>query len=118
MSQQTDIIEMLEQKLTVPVFSDNIPEKQTATAVSVINLGFTSNRNLISGKKSGRSSTWRATVVSQVRGELESVLDELESLDNKSVSGFQKIMVDHTQLEPSGFSEPFKRAFVTITAYK
>lgn len=118
MSVQIDIINILGNSLTVPVFSDVIPEKTETTAVSVINLGFTSTRNLISGMKSGKSSTWRITVVSKVRSELESVLDELELLDNKSVSGFQKIMVDHTQLEPSGLSEPFKRAFVTITAYK
>ena len=118
MSQQTDIIEALKAVLTVPVYSDNIPEGQTETAVSVINVGFTSSRNLVSGRKSGKSSSWRVTVVSKVNHELESVIDQMESLDNKRISGFQKIFVDHTLIEPRGFSEPFKRAFITITAYK
>lgn len=117
MSQLTNIIAGLKTVLSVPVYSDNVPENQQTTAVSVINLAMATDRNFVDGSRSGRTSNWRVTVVSKDYAELESVVEELETLDNKSINGFQKVFVDHTRYEPREYSEPFRRAFVTIRAY-
>ncbi len=118
MTQQTDLIAVLKSTLTVPVYSDFVPEAQVDTAVSLINLGSPAPLRTIDGKKIGKKSHWRITVVSKVSIELDSVIEEIESLDNKRVTGFQKILVDNTLLEPKDVSDPFKRAFITVTVYK
>lgn len=117
MKQIRQIINAVKSVVSVPVYSDNVPETQGGTAIAVINLGSSSSRAVVDGRRTREFSNWRLTVVSKDDAELESVLEQIDALDNKSIAGFHKVFVTQSVLEPKGYSEPFRRAFITIRAY-
>lgn len=117
MSIIVDIVAVLKANLVgVEVYSSVVPEDAAVPALAVQNIAFTSDR-VIEGTKTKRWSQWRITVVAPVSA-LQSVIDQLELLDNTFNEYFQRMFVDLTLIEPKATTEPYQRAFVDMRVYK
>ena len=117
MSGLIGVVTLLKDKLSCDVFSGQIPESQTDPAVVVINVANPFSRTL-SGKKVQTSSIWRVTVVAERQSDVESILDELEDMDNSTSVEFQKIFTNLVQTELGLTEQPYRRAFYDLTVYK
>lgn len=117
MSGLIGVVTLLKDKLSCDVFSGQIPESQTDPAVVVINVANPFSRTL-SGKKVQTSSVWRVTVVAERQSDVESILDELEDMDNSTSVEFQKIFTNLVQTELGLTEQPYRRAFYDLTVYK
>lgn len=100
----------------VEVYTSVVPESAPVPAIAIQNIAFTSDR-VLEGSKTKRWSQWRITVVAPVSA-LQSVIDQLELLDNTSNEYFQRMFVDLTLIEPKATTEPYQRAFVDMRVYK
>lgn len=99
----------------VKVYSGVIPENVTVPAIAIYNVAHSSSR-VLAGTKTKRVSNWRITVVDTVQ-HLQSVIDDVELLDNTSNQYFQKLFVQLTLVEPKAPTEPHQRAFIDVTVY-
>lgn len=110
------LITLLKSTLTVPVFMDVIPETQTLPAVAVTNISNASNR-VLEGSKVSNTYVYRVTAAALTPASLESLLEELENLDNTSNNDFQRIFAQLVLREPRQPQEPVSRAFYDLTLY-
>lgn len=104
---------LLESKLSVPVYSGEIPESQRNTAVMFQNVANPFGR-VVDGAKTKFQTTYRITVVAVNDSELESVLEDLEDLDNTVSDDFQRIFTNLVLREQGLIKEPYRRAFVDM----
>lgn len=117
MSTIVQLIAVLKANLVgVGVYSSVVPENAPVPAIAAHNVAFVSGR-VLDGTKTGKWSQWRVTVVA-APASLQSVIDQLESLDNTVNTHFQRMFVDLTLIEPKISTEPYQRAFVDIKLYK
>jgi len=116
MSGLRGVVALLKDKLTCDVFTGQIPESQTDPAVVVINVANPFSRTL-SGKKVETSSVWRITVVAERQSDVESIIDELEDMDNSTSVEYQKIFTNLVQTELGLTEQPYRRAFYDLTVY-
>lgn len=118
MSDLAAVISLLKSKLTTNnVYSGEIPESQTEPSVLIQNIANPFSR-VLSGRKVKKSSTWRITVVAQQQSDVESILDELEDMDNTSNGDFQRIFTNLVMTELGLVEQPNRRAFYDLTVYK
>lgn len=110
------LIALLKSELTVPVFTDVIPETQALPAVAVSNVSNASNR-VLEGSKVSNVYVYRVTAAANDTAALESILEELENLDNTSNNDFQRIFAQLVLREPRQPQEPVSRAFYDLTIY-
>jgi len=116
MSILTNLIAVMKANLTgIKVYESVVPENATVPAIAIQNIAFNSIR-VLEGKKTGRWSQWRITVVASVAG-LQSAIDQLELLDNTGNQYFQKMFVDLQLIEPKETTNPYQRAFVDVRVY-
>ncbi len=118
MSDLQRVVSLLKTELSVPVYTGEIPEGQTAAAVLVQNVANPIKGRVLSGRKYGKSSVWRITVVAELQSDVESVLDLLEDMDGMSNSDFQMVFTSLVQSELGLNEEPYRRAFYDMTVYK
>ena len=116
MSNRTKLITLLNTSLSVPVYSDFVPESVTDPAVAINNVSNPFSR-VIEGTKYGRSGIWRVTVVAKSTSDVESIIEELEALDNARNTDFQKIQVWHVNTESKEPNQTYRRAFVDVQVY-
>ncbi|CAL9967793.1 hypothetical protein VPHD63_0010 [Vibrio phage D63] len=107
---------LLKDRLSVPVYSGEIPESQENTAVMYQNVANPHER-VVEGQKTKFRTIYRLTVVAVDDNELESVLEDLEDLDGSRNADFQKIWTTLVLREPGLIKEPYRRAFVDMTLY-
>ena len=81
MSDLLKVVALLKDKLTCEVFTGQIPENYSNSAIAVNNVANPFTRTL-SGRKVRTSSTWRITVVAKEQSDVEYVMDELNVVDN------------------------------------
>lgn len=116
MSILTSLIAVLKANTTdVGVYEGVVPEGKPVPAIAIQNIAFNSGR-VLEGKKTGRWSQWRITAVAPVAS-LQSVIDQLELLDNTSNQYFQKMFVDLQLIEPKETINPYQRAFIDVRVY-
>ncbi len=115
MSTKSDLISYLKASLTVEVYSSVVPEQAVTPAVALSNVAFESDR-VLSGDKTKRLSRWRVVVVAKPN-DLQSVIDELESIDNTSNDVFRKVFAQLQIIEDKDPIDVHQRAFVDITVY-
>jgi hypothetical protein len=115
MSVKTDLIAYLKASLTVEVYSSVVPEHADVPAVALSNVAFESDR-VLSGDKTKRLSRWRVTAVAKPN-DLQSLVDELESIDNTSNDVFRKVFVQLQIIEDKDPIDVHQRAFIDITVY-
>lgn len=118
MSDLLAVVDLLKEKLTTDnVYTGEIPESQSDPAVLVQNVANPFER-VLSGRKVKKSSTWRITVVAKLQSDVESILNELEDMDNTRNSDFQRIFTNLVMTELGLVEQPFRRAFYDLTVYK
>ena len=117
MSQLKAVVALLKDKLSCDVFTGEIPETQTDPAVVTSNVANPFSRT-VSGRKVQKSSTWRITVVAERQSDVESIIDELEDMDNSTTVDFQQIFTNLIQTELGLTEQPYRRAFYDLTVYK
>ncbi|CAM0101579.1 hypothetical protein VPH159E362A_0010 [Vibrio phage 159E36-2a] len=118
MSVYTDVIAMLKDKLTVPVFSDYVPETQTTGAVALQEVSPDQADRILDGSKHGHTDVFRVTIVSERTSVVESIIDELEALDNTQYGQFSKIYGQKILMEPKNAQQPVRRAWYDLTLYR
>ena len=117
MSILTEIVQTIKSGTTgIGVFDSVIPESEPVPAIAVYNVAFVSDR-ILTGEKTKKWSQWRITAVA-TKATLQSVIEQLESLDNTTNQYFRKLYVDLVQIEPKQPSEPHQRAFLDVRVYK
>jgi hypothetical protein len=109
------IISLAKASTSAEVYSDFIPENESAVAVAITNVALSSSRAL-SGDKHGRVDVWRATIVGD-DADVDSVVNDLELIDNTSNADFTNIYTQLIQYAPKGIDDPVRRAFLDITTY-
>lgn len=117
MSELINVVALLKDKLTCKVFTGQIPESQTEPAAFVMNVANPYERT-VSGRKVRKSTVWRITVVAEYQSDVESVLKELEDMDNSTSTYFQKIFTNLAQTELGLNEQPYRRAFYDLIVYK
>ena len=116
MSGLLGVVALLNDNLSCKVFTGQIPETQTDPAALVSNVANTYSRTL-SGRKVEKSTAWRVTVVAKRQSDVESIIDELENMDNSTTVTYQKIFTNLVQTELGLTEQPYRRAFYDLTVY-
>lgn len=117
MSDLRDVVQLLKSTLTCDVFTGQIPESQTDPAIVVMNVANPFSRSL-SGRKVQKSTVWRITVVAKYQVDVESIINELDEMDNSTTTVFQKIFTNLVQTEVGLTEQPYRRAFFDLTVYR
>lgn len=117
MSELTSVISLLKTKLNCHVYSGQIPESQTEPSVVVTNVANPYSRTT-SGRKVMKSTVWRVTVVAEYQSDVESIITELETMDNTMSDYFQRIFTNLAQTELGLTEQPYRRAFYDLIVYK
>lgn len=112
-------INLLKELVSVPVYPDAIPESETNTAIAMVNISQPFKRVVKEGKKTGKHGVFKLSLVSSSNSELQSLISELEGLDNtRHPPRFQLIRLDTDFIEPKAeLDQPVRRAFMTYTTY-
>jgi hypothetical protein len=109
---------MLKATLTVPVFSDYVPETQTDGAVALQEVSPDRSDRILSGSKHGKSDVFRVTIVAASTAVVEGIIDELEALDNTQYGQFSNIYGQKILMEPKNSQQPVRRAWYDLTLYR
>ncbi|CAH9014961.1 putative tail-completion protein [Vibrio phage 142E35-1] len=115
MSVYTDVIAMLNDTLSVPVFSDYVPETETSGAVALQEVSPDVATRILDGSKHGHTDVFRVTIVAASTTVVEGVIDELEALDNTQYGQFSKIYGQKILMEPKNAQQPVRRAWYDLT---
>lgn len=118
MTDLINVIAMLKAKTSASIYTGEIPESQAGTSILVTNLANLHQGRSVDGRKYGKSSVWRLTVVAELQSDVESVLAELDSLDNVRNQWFQRVFTVLAQSELGLNNEPYRRAFVDMSVYR
>ena len=111
------VVALLKNKLSVSVYTGEIPETQINPSVLVANVANPFSRD-VTGKKVKKNSTWRITVVAKLQSDVESILDKLEDMDGIRTTDFQRVFTNLVMTELGLIEQPFRRAFYDLTVYK
>lgn len=112
----SDVFTLVSSAVSVNVYSEEIPESETDDAVHFYSVAHTSGRD-VEGRKSKKSSTWRVEVVATTVDGLESIIEDIETLDNKSTSTFQRVYAQLLNTEDVTEDQEYRRAFIDLTVY-
>lgn len=111
----SEVISMLKDNLSVPVWSDYVPGgNESGCAVNHV---ANSEGRVLSGHKYGLWSTWRVTVVAKHTSDVELIIKELLKLDNTRNDDFQKVKTNLVLIEPKEPEQTYRRAFVDVRVY-
>lgn len=117
MSVLKQVFALLKNNLNCDVFTGQIPEAQTAPAALLQNVANPFSRTL-SGRKVKKSTVWRITIVAERQSDVESIIEQLENMDNSTSVEFQRINTNLVQRELGMTEQPYRRAFYDLTVYK
>ena len=114
-----DAIKLLDSLTSARVFADMVPESYTDPAIAMVNISQPYDRVVKEGKKTGKYGVFKLSLVSSDNNALQSLIDELEGLDNtRHCPNFQMIRLDLDFIEPKVKpDQPVRRAFFTYTTY-
>lgn len=119
MSDLLNVMSLLTSVLSIPVYRGQIPESDdSSVAVAVTNVAYPFQGRTLSGRKYGKSSTWRITIVGDSQSSVESVIEQLDDIDATSSENFQRIFTNLVQTEYELSTVSYRRAFVDMTVYK
>lgn len=113
MSTYSEVRKLILSVVDVKVFPDFIPESEAVPAIAIFNVANPYER-VLSGEKTGKKSSWRITVVAKHISELESLVKDIDKLDNKSKPGFKKIFTSLVMYETKQPGASYRRAFVDL----
>lgn len=111
--------QLIESYTTAPVYPDFIPESQIPDGLPAVAYDHTNNGTDRDrqGNRAGFWDTWRLTIIGKNRGETDTVLSELDIMDNKFDSNFQRVHILSTTDDPVNESDEFFRISVDIKTY-
>ena len=113
MSTYSGVRKIILSVVDIKVFPDYVPESEAKPAIAISNLANPHGR-VLSGEKTGKKSSWRVTIVTKSVSELESLIEDIEKLDNTSKPGFKKIFASLVLKEPTQPGAIYRRAFVDL----
>lgn len=76
----------------VKVYADLVPEKSSLPAIAFTHIANNNNRTL-NGEKSATWDTWRASIIAKTKSECDTIVNQLNTLDNTSNSHFKNIFL-------------------------
>lgn len=118
MSTTLNVLHLIQSVVTEYItYPDYVPEDAADTALSYHNVAFPYGGRVLSGVKYGKSSTWRVEIVSTSTAILESLIDDLLTLDNTNNSDFQRVFAEVINIEAKEPLQKYRRAFVDLTVY-
>lgn len=113
----TRVISMVKDTVSVGVHEGIVPETETGTAIAISNTGFDLGTRRLSGKSSGASSLWRATISGPSKADNNVVEKLLLALDNTTSDDFQRIYVQIENIEAKEPNQTIFRLFLSIEVY-
>ena len=117
---ENQIISVLESHTGFQCYLDEVPNSVTLPALAITSLageGPLTSR-VISGKKTGKTSEHRISLICNTMSQLANLVNSIELLDNTDNEYFQKIRVDLSSREPRQEGSNVVRAFYNLTAIK
>ena len=116
---ETEIISLLKSHTGFNCFLDVVPDSVELPALALTNIGNDQmSTRVLSGRKTGRSSDHRISLICNTMDELDQLVNSIELLDNTTNDYFQRTTVDLSNREARQEGSNVVRAFYNLTVIK
>lgn len=116
---EPEIISFLESATGFECFLDVVPDSVMLPALALTSIDNNQQTTrVLSGKRTGRTSDHRISLICNTMNELNDLVNSIELLDNTANDYFQRITVDLSNIEARTIGSNVVRAFYNLTVIK
>jgi len=109
---------LISSAVSCDVYRDFVPEGIALPAISFVDITHAFNR-VLDGSKTNKFDTWRLSLIAENSTDMQTLVNEIETIDNTSTDGFQRIFVIYRNSDPqSDIDQGFYRSTIDLQTYE